>query len=66
MDNNPAPCQEDEIRALIEENRQLRAAAQMFGQLAERLNRQLQAERDRQAANGAANSKETPSGARRA
>lgn len=57
MDNKPATCLEDEIRALIEENRQLRAAAQMFGQLAERLNRQLQAERERQTTNSAAKAK---------
>jgi hypothetical protein len=57
MDNKPASRLEDEIRALIEENRQLRAAAQMFGQLAERLNRQLQAERKRQTTATAAESK---------
>jgi hypothetical protein len=46
MDEKLARYLEEEVKALTEENRQLRAAAQMFGQLAERLNRQLQAERD--------------------
>lgn len=45
MDKKLARYLEDEVKALIEENRQLRAAAQVFGQLAERLNRQLKEER---------------------
>lgn len=35
----------EEVRALMEENRELRRAASAFGRLAERLNLQLQQER---------------------
>ena len=44
MTDELARCQE-ELRALKEENRQLREAAAAFGSLADRLNAELQEER---------------------
>jgi hypothetical protein len=45
MDEDDLQKCQTELRALKDENRQLREAASAFGHLAERLNRQLQGER---------------------